>query len=36
MPMTPSLVTKEDRKRMKRMVPKTPTLEMVKSADDIW
>ncbi|RKU49076.1 hypothetical protein DL546_004183 [Coniochaeta pulveracea] len=35
-PMTPSLVTKADRKRMKRMEPKTPTVEMVRSADDIW
>jgi hypothetical protein len=34
--MTPSLVTKEDRKRMRRMEPKTPTVEMVMSADDIW
>lgn len=35
-PMTPSLVTKEDRKRMRRMEPKTPTVEMVRSAEDIW
>ncbi|KAH6647650.1 hypothetical protein BKA67DRAFT_539499 [Truncatella angustata] len=35
-PMTPSLVTKADRKRMKQLQPKTPTLQMVKSADDIW
>jgi hypothetical protein len=36
MPMTPSLVTKEERKRMRKMVPKTPTLEMVRSDEDIW
>lgn len=35
-PITPSLVTKADRKRMKSMQPKTPTLEMVKSSDDVW
>ncbi|KAH9907342.1 hypothetical protein F4778DRAFT_533239 [Xylariomycetidae sp. FL2044] len=35
-PMTPSLVTKADRKRMKQLQPKTPTVEMVKSSDDIW
>ncbi|KAK7942784.1 uncharacterized protein PG986_011897 [Apiospora aurea] len=35
-PVTPSLVTKADRKRMKSMNPKTPTLEMVKSSDEIW
>ncbi|KAK6854311.1 hypothetical protein PG990_007765 [Apiospora arundinis] len=35
-PITPSLVTKADRKRMKSMNPKTPTLEMVKSSDEIW
>jgi hypothetical protein len=34
--MTPSLVTKEDRKRMKRLVPKTPTLTMVQNPDDVW
>ena len=36
MPITPSLVTKADRKRMKKMVPKTPTLEMVKNEDEVW
>lgn len=35
-PITPSLVTKADRKRMKQLQPKTPTMEMVRSADDIW
>lgn len=35
-PITPSLVTKADRKRMKRFEPKTPTLEMVRSSEDIW
>ncbi|KAK3903936.1 hypothetical protein C8A05DRAFT_42923 [Staphylotrichum tortipilum] len=35
-PITPSVVTKADRKRMKRMEPKTPTVEMVRDADDIW
>ncbi|ORY61329.1 uncharacterized protein BCR38DRAFT_31939 [Pseudomassariella vexata] len=35
-PITPSLVTRQDRKRMRQLQPKTPTLEMVKSSDDIW
>ncbi|KAI8631072.1 hypothetical protein F5Y19DRAFT_463444 [Xylariaceae sp. FL1651] len=35
-PVTPSLVTKADRKRIKQLQPKTPTMEMVRSADDIW
>jgi hypothetical protein len=35
-PITPSLVTKADRKRMKRFEPKTPTVEMVKSSEDVW
>ncbi|KAI6400039.1 hypothetical protein MCOR20_008579 [Pyricularia oryzae] len=35
-PMTPSLVIREDRRRMRRLEPKTPTLEMVKNAEDIW
>ncbi|KAI1134125.1 hypothetical protein F5Y05DRAFT_245506 [Hypoxylon sp. FL0543] len=35
-PITPSLVTKADRKRMKQLQPKTPTMEMVKSDDDVW
>lgn len=35
-PITPSLVTKADRKRMKRFEPKTPTVEMVRSEEDIW
>jgi hypothetical protein len=34
--MTPSLVTKADRKRMKKMEPKTPTVEMVRSEEDVW
>lgn len=35
-PITPSLVTKADRKRMKRYEAKTPTLEMVRSDDELW
>ncbi|KAI2468197.1 hypothetical protein F4781DRAFT_422816 [Annulohypoxylon bovei var. microspora] len=35
-PITPSLVTKADRKRMKQLQPKTPTMEMVRSDDDMW
>ncbi|KAI0168974.1 hypothetical protein GGR52DRAFT_574200 [Hypoxylon sp. FL1284] len=35
-PVTPSLVTKADRKRMKQLQPKTPTMEMVKSDDEMW
>ncbi|KAK1755673.1 hypothetical protein QBC47DRAFT_380936 [Echria macrotheca] len=35
-PITPSLVTRADRKRMKKFEPRTPTVEMVKSDDDIW
>ncbi|KAI0888464.1 uncharacterized protein GGS22DRAFT_97640 [Annulohypoxylon maeteangense] len=35
-PITPSLVTKADRKRMKQLQPKTPTVEMVKSSDEMW
>ena len=36
MPITPRLVTKEDRKKMKRAMPKTPVVEMIKSEEDIW
>ncbi|KAI0477824.1 hypothetical protein GGR56DRAFT_638926 [Xylariaceae sp. FL0804] len=35
-PVTPSLVTKADRKRMRQLAPKTPTVELVKNADEIW
>jgi hypothetical protein len=36
-PITPRLVTKEDRKRMKRMQgPKTPVVELVSDAEDVW
>jgi hypothetical protein len=35
-PITPSLVTRADRKRMRRFEPKTPTVEMVRSSDDLW
>lgn len=35
-PITPSLVTKADRKRMKKFEARTPTLEMVKSDDEMW
>ena len=36
MPITPRLVTKADRKAMKKAMPKTPVLEMIKSEDDLW
>jgi hypothetical protein len=35
-PITPTVVTRADRRRMKRFEPKTPTVEMVKSSDEIW
>jgi len=35
-PITPSLVTRADRKRMRKFEPKTPTVEMVKSDDEMW
>ena len=35
-PMTPALVTKADRRRQRKLEPKTPTLHMVKSDDEIW
>jgi hypothetical protein len=35
-PITPSVVTKADRKRMRRMEPKTPTVEMVRGEDEYW
>ncbi|KAI1434785.1 hypothetical protein GGR50DRAFT_384403 [Xylaria sp. CBS 124048] len=35
-PVTPSLVTKADRKRMRQQQPKTPTVNMVQSSEDIW
>ena len=35
-PITPGLVTKADRKRMKKLEPKTPTVEMVKNEDEVW
>ncbi|KAK4103302.1 hypothetical protein N658DRAFT_494632 [Parathielavia hyrcaniae] len=35
-PITPSVVTRADRKKMKRLEPKTPTVEMVRSAEDVW
>lgn len=35
-PITPTLVNKADRKRMKRFEARTPTLEMVRSDDEIW
>lgn len=36
MPITPRLVTKADRKAMKKAQPKTPVLEMIKSEDELW
>lgn len=35
-PITPALVTKADRKRMRRLEPKTPTVEMVRDDDEVW
>ena len=35
-PITPSVVTRADRRRMKRLEPRTPTVEMVRDADDVW
>jgi hypothetical protein len=35
-PITPRLVTKADRKAMKKMESKTPVLEMIKSDDELW
>ncbi|KAI1822058.1 hypothetical protein F4861DRAFT_419636 [Xylaria intraflava] len=35
-PVTPSLVTKADRKRMRQQQPKTPTVNMVQSSEDLW
>ena len=36
MPITPRLVTKQDRKAMKKMEGRTPTLEMIKSEDELF
>jgi hypothetical protein len=36
MPITPRLVTKEDRKKMKKMVGRSPTVELVRSDDELW
>jgi hypothetical protein len=35
-PITPRLVTKEDRKKMKKMQGRAPALEMVASDDELW
>lgn len=35
-PVTPTLVTKEDRLRIKKLTPRTPTKEMVKSSKEMW
>ncbi|KAK4200801.1 hypothetical protein QBC40DRAFT_279177 [Triangularia verruculosa] len=35
-PVTPSLMGKKERKMMKKLEPKTPTLEMVRDTDDVW
>jgi hypothetical protein len=29
-------VTREDRKAMRRLEPKSPVMEMVKSEDELW
>jgi hypothetical protein len=36
MPITPRLVTKEERKAMKKREARTPTLEMIKSDDELF
>jgi hypothetical protein len=36
MPITPRLVTKEDRKAMKKREGRTPVLEMIKGEDELW
>jgi hypothetical protein len=35
-PVTPRLVTKEDRKMMKRVEKRAPAMELVKSEDELW
>jgi len=35
-PITPRLVTKEERKQKKKEEGRTPVLEMIKSEDDLW
>ena len=35
-PVTPRLVTKEERKVMKKKMAKTPVLEMIKGEDELW
>jgi hypothetical protein len=36
MPITPRLVTKEERKAKKKMEGRTPVLEMIKGDDEMW
>ena len=36
MPITPRLVTKQERKAMKKLEGRTPTLEMIKSEDELF
>jgi hypothetical protein len=36
MPITPRLVTKEDRKKMKKMGGRSPAMELVRSDDELW
>jgi hypothetical protein len=36
MPITPRLVTKQERKAMKKLEPRTPALEMIKSEDELF
>lgn len=36
MQVSPMLITKEERKRRKRLEPKTPVFEMVKSDHELW
>jgi hypothetical protein len=36
MPITPRLVTRQERKAMKKIEARTPTLEMIKSEDEIF
>jgi hypothetical protein len=36
MPITPRLVTKEDRKAAKKKQGKVPVTELIKSEDELW
>jgi len=36
MPITPRLVTKEERKAKKKAQGRTPAMELIKSDDELW